>query len=63
MEGSQNGHTTHELLRVCYYYRELIKGYADKVYPMHKLMRNKGKKFDWSDEAQTAFENIKRELC
>ena len=27
------------------YYRELIKGYADKVYPMQKLMRNKGKKF------------------
>ena len=30
---------------------------------MQKLMRNKGKKFEWSDEAQTAFENIKRELC
>ena len=37
-----------------------IKGYADKVYPMQKLMRNKGKKFKWSDEAQTAFQNIKR---
>ena len=35
------------------YYREFIKGYADKMYPMQKLMRNKGKKF----------ENIKRELC
>ena len=45
------------------YYREFIKGYADKVYPMQKLMRNKGKKFEWSDEARTAFENIKRELC
>ena len=30
---------------------------------MQRLMRNKGKKFEWSDEAQTAFENIKRELC
>ena len=38
------------------YYCELIKGYADKV------MRNKGKKFEWSDEAQTAFESIKREV-
>ena len=28
---------------------------------MQKLMRNKGKKFEWSDEAQTAFGNIKRE--
>ena len=30
---------------------------------MQKLMRNKGKKFEWNDEAQVAFENIKRELC
>ena len=26
-------------------------------------MRNKGKKFEWNDEAEVAFENIKRELC
>ena len=45
------------------YYRDFIKGYADKVYPMQKLMRNKGKKFEWNDETQVAFENIKRELC
>ena len=45
------------------YYREFIKGYVDKVYPMQKLMRNKGKKFEWNDKAQVAFENIKRELC
>ena len=45
------------------YYREFIKGYADKVYPMQKLMRSKRKKFEWNDEAQVAFENIKRELC
>ena len=45
------------------YYREFIKGYADKVYPMQRLMRNKGKKFTWTDEAQVSFENIKRELC
>ena len=45
------------------YYREFIKGYADKIYPMQKLMRNKDKKFSWTDEAQVSFENIKRELC
>ena len=44
-------------------YREFIKGYADKRYPMQRLMRNKGKKFTWIDEAQVSFENIKRELC
>ena len=45
------------------YYREFIKGYADKIYPMQRLMRNKGRKFTWTDEAQVSFENIKRELC
>ena len=50
-------------LGFAYYYREFIKGYADKVYPMQRLMRNKGKKCEWNDEAQVAFENIKRELC
>ena len=27
------------------YYREFMKGYADKMYPMQQLIRNKGKKF------------------
>ena len=45
------------------YYREFIKGYADKVYPMQKLMRNKVKKFEWNEEAQAALENTKREMC
>ena len=39
------------------------QGYADKIYPMQQLMRIKGKKFTWTDEAQVSFENIKRELC
>ena len=30
---------------------------------MLQLMRNKGKKFTWTDEAQVSFENIKHELC
>ena len=50
------------LLGFANYYRDFIKAYADKVYPMQKLMRNKRKKFEWNDEAQVAFENIKREL-
>ena len=45
------------------YYREFIKGHADKIYPMQRLMRNKGKKFTWTDEAQVSFENNKRDLC
>ena len=30
---------------------------------MQQLMCNKGKKFEWSEKTQAAFENIKRELC
>ena len=45
------------------YYREFVKGYAYKIYPMQQLMRNKGKKFTWTYEAQVSFENFKRELC
>ncbi|XP_063724214.1 uncharacterized protein LOC134851868 [Symsagittifera roscoffensis] len=44
------------------YYREFIKGYADNINPMQRLMQNKGKKFSWTEEVQVSFENIKREL-
>ena len=40
--------TEHQLmsfLGFAKYYRELIKGYADKVYPTQQLMRHKCKKF------------------
>ena len=30
---------------------------------MQQLMKNKGKKLTWTDEAQVSFDNIKRELC
>ena len=40
------------------YYREFIKLYADKIYPMQQMMRNNGKKFTWTDKAQVSFENI-----
>ena len=63
MEGCQTDTQLLSFLGFANYYREFIKGYADKVYPMQKLMRNKGKKFEWNDEAQVALENIKRELC
>ena len=45
------------------YYREFIKGYADKVYPMQQLMRHKGKKFTWNNAAEESFQRIKKELC
>ena len=45
------------------YYREIIKGCADKIYPMQQKMQNMGKKFSWTNEAQVSFENIKRKIC
>ena len=45
------------------YYREFIKGYADKVYPMQQLMRHKGKKFTWNNAAEESFQRLKKELC
>ena len=44
------------------YYREFIKGYANKVYPMQQLMRHKGKKFTRNNEAEESFQIIKKEL-
>ena len=45
------------------YYREFIKRYADKVYPMQQLMRHNGKKFTWNNAAEESFQRIKKELC
>ena len=45
------------------FYREFIKGCADKVYPMQQLMRHKGKKFTWNNTAEESFQRIKKELC
>ena len=58
--------TEHQLmsfLGFANYYREFIKGYADKVYPMQQLMRHKGKKFTWNNAAEESFQRIKEELC
>ena len=44
------------------FYRETLKGYADKVYSMQQLMSHKGKKFTWNDAAEKSSQRIKREL-
>ena len=58
--------TDHQLmsfLGFANYYRELNKGYADKVYPMQQLMRHKCKKFTSNNAAEGSFQRIKKELC
>ena len=57
-----------ELQLICFlgfanYYREFIKGYAHKVYPMQQLMRHKGKQFTWNNAAEESFQRIKKDLC
>ena len=44
------------------YYREFIKGYDDKMYPMQQLMRHKGKKFTKNNAAEESFQG-KRRSC
>ena len=43
-------------------YREIIEGYADKVYPMQQLFKHKGKKFTWNIAADESFQRIKQNL-
>ena len=62
VEGTKTDTQLMLFLGLANYYRDFVKGYADKKHPMQQLMRNKGKKFSWTDEAQVSFENIKREL-
>ena len=62
-KSSKTVHQLMSFLGFAIYYREFIKGYADKVYPMQQPMRHKGKKFKWNDAAEESFQRIKRELC
>ena len=55
--------TKHQLmsfLGFANYYREFIKGYADKLYPMQQIMRHKGKKFTWNNAAEESFQRLKK---
>lgn len=40
------------------YYRRFVKGFADIARPLHKLVE-KGKRFQWGEDCQGAFEKLK----
>jgi hypothetical protein len=44
------------------YYRRMIKHYSNIVQPLTNLLK-KGVKFEWTQEHQSAFEDIKQKLC
>ena len=58
--------TEHQLmsfLGFANYYREFIKGYADKVYPMQQLMRQKGQEVHVEQRSRRIIPEKKKELC
>ena len=62
---SMSPKTEHQLmsfLDFANYYREFIKGYAEKVYPMQQLIRHKSEKFTWNNAAKESFQS-KKKLC
>ena len=60
---SKMEHQLMNFLDFAKYYGEFIKGYQDKLYPMHQLMRHKGMKFTWNNAAEESFQKIKKKLC
>jgi len=49
-------------LGLCTYYRKFISGFADITKPLSKLTEEK-QTFEWTTEAETAFQALKDALC
>ena len=63
MESPQNGHTAPELPRVCQLLPRIHKRICGQGVSDAEADAQQGEKVRRNDEAQVAFENIKRELC
>jgi len=50
-----------QFLGICNYYRRFIKDYAKIAEPLTRLLR-KEEKFEWSEEQQNSFEELKKKL-
>ena len=44
------------------YFRDHVRGYAPTCAPMHALTTQTGKRLQWTEEAERAFEKIKRDI-
>jgi hypothetical protein len=58
----KNKHDTRSFLGLCTYYRRFISGFADIAKPLTKFTEHK-RSFQWTSEAQVAFERLKVALC
>ena len=57
----QDVHQLRCFLGLTNYFRKFVQGYAGRVVPLTKLLR-KGAVFDWSQQCQRAFEDLKVDL-
>ena len=44
------------------YYRRFIPQFAHIASPLHALLKNTGKKFEWNLQAENAFQTLRRHL-
>ena len=57
----QNQTDVKSFLGLCSYYRRYIKNFATIARPLHKASETKSS-FNWTEETQEAFENLKKHL-
>lgn len=57
----KNAREIKSFLGLCSYYRKFVKGFADKARPLHQACE-KGTRFVWTENCQTAFNTLKEAL-
>ena len=57
----RNVRDVRSFLGLCTYYRRFVQNFASIAAPLHRLTK-KGQQFQWTEECQTAFDNLKGAL-
>ena len=52
----------HSFIGSINFYRRFVPGFGEKMAPLYELLKNKTE-WRWGSEENTAFENIKKEIC
>ncbi|KII63018.1 Retrovirus-related Pol polyprotein from transposon 17.6 [Thelohanellus kitauei] len=61
MQAPNNRSEHASLLGFCNYYQKFIEKFAELAYPLYELLKV-NKTFEWNNEAETAFKNVKNAL-